>query len=147
MTDYTLETEQASAHYDPETRIARIAYRGYLSSDVTVEVYAWLEYLYRTLGAEGFYGQIFDFRQVEAFEPSNIKTARRVSNRINMIIDTSRIPVSLLVGDFYHEQMLLSAMRVSPENVRKKIVWTEEEALAFLAEKHAEWAAEEKEES
>ncbi|GAB4516922.1 MAG: hypothetical protein OHK0046_22990 [Anaerolineae bacterium] len=140
--NYTLEIEQASAVYNPETRIAYIAYRGLLSSEVTVEVYAWLEYLYRTVGAEGFYGQIFDFTGVEEFAPSNITTARRVSNRINMIIDTSHIPVGLIVGNFYHEQMLLSAMRVSPENVRKKIVWSEAEALSFFEQKHRDWAAE-----
>lgn len=138
MAHYQLETQQASAVYDPETRIATVAYRGNLSANVTKEVYAWLEDLYREMGAEGFYGQIFDFREVTDFDRTNLVTARKLSTRINSIVDVTQIPVALIVGDFYHEEILRSGMRISPEHQRKHIVWTEDEALRFIQGKHRE---------
>jgi len=138
MTNYNLEIEQASAVYDPETQIATIIYRGALTADVNLRVYEWLENLYNDIGTEKFIGQIFDFRQVTDFDRSNLITARRNSNRINMALDTSHIPVALLINDPYHEEMLRAGMRISPENIRKHIVWTEDDAHAFIQQYNTE---------
>lgn len=136
MSKYELKVEQASAYYDEESRIVHIAYQGALSSDVTVQVYDWLETLYDAVGLDTLYGQIFDFREVTEFDESNLSTARRTSSRMNMRMDTSHVPVALIVGDFYHEEILRGAMRIPPEHARKRIVWSEDEALAFLQEWH-----------
>lgn len=140
MDKHRLEVEQASAYYDLEKHIAYIKYRGVLGSDVTIQVYDWLDELYKEYGTEGFYGQIFDFREVKEFDESNLATARKTSNKMNMRIDTSHIPVALIVSDFYHEEILRTAMRISPEHIRKKIVWSEADAYAFLDE----WVSEHK---
>lgn len=129
----SLKIDQAEANYDETTRIARIAYKGRLHGDVTIAVYDWLDTLYGEFGTEGFNGQIFDFRQVEEFERDNLVTARRTSSKMNMRFDTSQIPAALIVGNHYQEEMLRTGMRIPTENIRKKIVWSDEEALAFIA--------------
>lgn len=132
MHSLELKIDQAEAHYDQTTRIARIAYKGRLHGDVTVAVYGWLDTLYNAFGTEGFAGQIFDFRQVEEFERDNLVTARRTSSKMNMLFDTSQIPAALIVKDFYQEEMLRTGMRIAAENIRKKIVWSDEEAMQFI---------------
>ena len=136
MVNHTLEVEQARAFYDPESAIIYIHYRGTLTGDAALEVYNWLEELYQEIDVDHLYGLIFDFRQVQEFDDSNLKTARRTSSRMNMRIDTSHVPVALIVSDPYHQEILLGSMRISPENIRKKIVWSEEEAQEFLASWH-----------
>jgi hypothetical protein len=136
MVDHKLETEQASAYYDPESGIVFVAYSGVLTSEPAKEVYAWLGKLLQEIDINSLHGQVFDFRNVSEFDNSNLKTARRTSNRMNMSVDTSHVPVALLVSDPYHQEILLGSMRISPENVRKKIVWSEDEALEFFASWH-----------
>lgn len=134
MHKHELKTEQAHAYFDEEARIVYVEYQGQLSGDVTVAVYEWLDALFHEIDLQTIHGEIFDFRQVTEFDQSNLKAARKTSSRMNMKVDTSGIPVALLVSDFYHQEILQSAMRISPEHVRKKIVWSEEEALAFINE-------------
>jgi hypothetical protein len=122
----------------PDTRIVHVTYSGVLTGDANVAVYDWLDELYQDVDITSMYGQVFDFRKVEEFAQDNLKTARRVSNRMNMKIDTSQIPVALLVGDPYHQEILLGSMRISPEHRRKKIVWSEDEALEFFEQWHTE---------
>lgn len=136
MGNHRLEIPNATAIYDAENHLVRIEYRGILDGDVTVQVYDWLDELYKQIGLEGITGQIFDFRKVQEFEESNLSAARRTSNRMNMRVDTSNIPVALLVNDFYHEEILRGSMRIPAEHVRKKIVWSEEEALGFITNWH-----------
>lgn len=138
MANLRLEIPNATATYDPETRVARIEYRGILDGDVTIQVYDWLDEIYRDFGIDNMLGQIFDFRKVQSFEESNLTTARRTSNRMNMRVDTSNIPVALLVNDFYHEEILRGSMRIPAEHVRKRIVWSEEDAWAYIKNWHAE---------
>jgi hypothetical protein len=134
MHKYQLEVDQASAYFDEDTRIVHITYHGVLTGDVTHQVYDWLDELFRQVDLNTIHGEIFDFRQVTEFDQSNLKAARKTSSRMNMKIDTSHLPVALIVGDFYHKEILHSAMRISPEHTRKRIVWSDEEALDFLAE-------------
>lgn len=134
----TLEVENARASYDAEKRIVTVEYFGALSASVTIEVYSWLEELFKEVDINSLYGQIFDFRRVEQFAQDNLKTARKTSSRMNMRIDTSNVPVALLVGDPYHQEILRGSMRISPEHVRKRIVWSEEEADLFFKKWHAE---------
>lgn len=134
MTNFKLETNQATAYYDPQSQIAHIRYNGVLSADVTVEVYGWLDEIYQSIGSENMSGQIFDFRDVEAFSEDNLQTARKTSNRMNMKVDNSHIPVALIVANHEQEEILRGPMRIPAEHVRKRIVWSEEEAQQFLVE-------------
>ncbi|MDX1992479.1 MAG: hypothetical protein SF029_08820 [bacterium] len=127
-----LETDQASAVYEEASQIAYIAYHGKLGGEVTRQVYDWLDDLYEAVGVEAIYGQIFDFRAVTEFLDENLQTARRVSKLANIKADTSNIPVALLISTFYHQEILRSTMRIGPEHERKRIVWSHDEAMAFL---------------
>ena len=132
--DYRLKVEHAAAYFNAENRVVHIAYEGDLDGEVTIQVYDWLEKLYEEIDIQTIRGEIFDFRKVTSFAPDNLTKARRNSNRINMKTDVSQCPVALLVSDFYHEEILRSGMRISPEHARKRIVWSEEEAHSFIEE-------------
>lgn len=136
--DFQLEIERAIATYDPQTRIVTVVYRGMLDAETNATVYGWLEQLYEHIGADTLWGQVFDFRGVTEFGEDNLKAARRNSSRMNMRTKVTNWPVALIVNDFYHEEILRSSMRVAAENVRKRIVWSEQDALNFLHEWHAE---------
>ena len=133
-----LNIDQAEAYFDPETNIAHIAYSGVLHADVTLQVYNWLDAINEEVGLENVRGQVFDFSAVETFDPGNLKVARRTSSRANMKQDNSHIPVGLIVGTPVHEETLRTDMRISPENTRKKIVWSKDEALEFIETWHKE---------
>lgn len=136
MSHLSLEIQQAAAHYDDTTRLVRIVYHGELGAEVTRQVYDWLEELYEAVGTDAIYGQIFDFRKVTQFLDENLQAARRASKIANIRMDTSRFPVALLISDFYHQEILRSAMRVTPDNERKRLVWSEAEALEFFQQWH-----------
>jgi hypothetical protein len=127
-----LEIEQATAYYDAEQRMVRIAYRGSLGSDVTVQVYDWLDKLIQEIGVEKIHGEIFDFSGVTEFQPSNLQTARKTSKRLNVKIDTSQLPVALIAKTFYQEEILRGSMQISPDHTRKRIVKSEDEAFTFI---------------
>lgn len=134
MTNFKLEINQASAYFDSQTQIAHIRYSGILSADVTVDVYRWLDEIYHDIGSENICGQIFDFRDVQSFSEDNLQTARKTSNRMNMKVDNSHIPVALIVANHEQEEILRGPMRIPAEHVRKRIVWSDDEALQFLKE-------------
>ena len=136
--DYHFEIERASINFDPETRIVEIIYRGALDGETNARVYQWLEEFYQEVDISEIWGQIFDFRNVTEFLQDNLKTARRNSTRLNMRTDVSQCPAALVVNDFYHGEILRGSMRVSTENIRKRIVWSRQEALDFFEEWHAE---------
>ncbi|MGB1288737.1 MAG: hypothetical protein ACPG7F_19545 [Aggregatilineales bacterium] len=99
-------------------------------------VYAWLQVLFISEGVDSIYGEIFDFRQVEEFSPDNLMNARQKSRTMNLRMDTRRLPVAMVVNDVFQEQILRGPMRNVPENPRKRIVETIEDAHAFLHEWH-----------
>lgn len=134
MTLQGLDTEQASTYYDDARRLIWVAYRGKLGADVTVLVYDWIDTVVSSVGVENIMGEIFDFRGVQEFLPENLQTARKTSKRMNVRLDTSQIPVALVVGNAYQEEMLRGPMQVSPDHARKRIVKSEDEALQFINE-------------
>ena len=142
MTDKRLEIEKATAYFEEDTGVVRVAYKGELTADVNGAVYAWLDELLNEIGLESVYGEIFDFRKVTEFAPDNLKTARRTSSKLNMKMDTSQIPVALLISDAAHQEVFHSSMRISPQNLRRRIVWSEDEAYAFLDEWHSQQSGE-----
>lgn len=132
-----LKTEKASAYFDEESRIAYIEYRGLLTADESLAVYDWLADLVQELGIENVYGEIFDFRKVREFATDNLMEARRNSRRYNMRNRIRKLPVAMLVSNYYQEEILRGPMKNVEENKRKTIVKTMEEALTFLHEWHA----------
>ncbi|MCU0513362.1 MAG: hypothetical protein MUE40_12425 [Anaerolineae bacterium] len=136
MASQPLETPGASAYYDSETRIVHITYRGYLTSEASSVVYAWLKKLVEEVGEENIYGEIFDFRPVLEFMPDNLMDARKKARGLNLRMELL-FPVAMVVKDFYQEEILRGPMQNVPENTRKRIVRSPEEARAFFEEWHA----------
>jgi hypothetical protein len=132
MSNFQLEIENATASYDGTTRIVTITYRGVLDSAVTIIVYNWLDNLYKAVGIDAIYGEIFDFSGVKSFDEGNLTTARRTSNRMNMSQDTSQFPVALVVANHEQEEILRGPMRIPEGHQRKRIVRSTEEALQFF---------------
>lgn len=131
-----LDIQNARAHYDADTRIVYIAYRGLLSADASTKVYHWLHELMLELGSENLYGEVWDFREVQEFLPDNLMDARKKSRGLNLRINVD-FPVAMVVKDFYQEEILRGPMQNVPENTRKAIVRSMDEAHQFLAEWHA----------
>ncbi|TVR24441.1 MAG: hypothetical protein EA396_01335 [Anaerolineaceae bacterium] len=132
MTEQELQTENAHAHYDEAQKIATIIYSGELEASATVAVYGWLDALYERVGLGNVDGVIFDFSAVTAFVGDNLKIARRASSKMNMSKDTSRFPVALVVSTPEQEEILRGPMRISAENLRKRIVYSQQDALNFI---------------
>jgi len=131
-----LEYTNARARFDKATGIAFITYSGTLSSEASTAVYDWLGDLIQQVGVENVYGEVFDFRAVTEFMPDNLMDARRSSRRYNMRNNTKRLPVSMIVRDFYQEEILRGPMQNVKENARKSIVRTMDAAIAFLHDWH-----------
>lgn len=136
MSVTTLQHPNATATWDDSQRIAFIEYVGALSGEASTAVYNWLADVNTTRGVP--YGEIFDFRKVTEFLPDNLTEARKKSRRRNMRSAVHQLPVAMIVKDFYQEEILRGPMQNVPENTRKAIVRTMEEALAFLHQWHTE---------
>ncbi len=129
-----LTHENASGTYDPETRIAYITYTGMLTAEASVAVYNWLGDVTQEEGL--LYGEVFDFRNVLEFAPDNLMEARKKSRRRNLRSNIHHLPVAMIVKDFYQEEILRGPMQNVPENQRKTIVQTLDDALAFIHQWH-----------
>jgi hypothetical protein len=138
-----LKTEKADAHFDEESRIAYIEYRGLLTADESLAVYDWLGDLMEEVGIDGVYGEVFDFRTVREFATDNLMEARRNSRRYNMRNDVRRLPVAMIVANYYQEEILRGPMKNVEENKRKAIVWNMDDAVAFLHDWHSQQKQEE----
>lgn len=132
-----LKHENAEASYDEASGIAHITYQGLLTADATNAVYEWLGDLIDEVGLDELYGEVFDFRAVKEFMPDNLIDARRNSRRYNMRHDVKRLPVAMIIANYYQEEILRGPMQNVEKNKRKAIVWNMDEAIAFLHEWHA----------
>ncbi len=132
MSNFELVLDNANVVYDSASHIITVTYQGVLGGDVTTQVYQWLEDLYKEISMSEIKGQIFDFRQVVRFDDSNLTVARRASNRMNMLQDTSQFPVALIVANPEQEEVLRGPMRIPEGHQRTRIVRSQQEALAFI---------------
>lgn len=132
MSNFELVIDNATAVYNPSTQLITITYQGILDGNVTTIVYNWLEELYKKISLTQIKGQIFDFRLVAKFDDSNLTVARRASNRMNMLQDTSQFPVALIVANPEQEEVLRGPMRIPEGHQRKRIVRTDDEAITFI---------------
>ncbi|XWX03682.1 hypothetical protein VZO05_14335 [Aggregatilineales bacterium SYSU G02658] len=129
-----LEHHNVTCHYDEATSIAYITYRGQLDAAASTIAYDWLAVVNETVGVP--YGEVFDFRLVTQFMQDNLLEARKKSRRRNLRSDVHQFPVAMIVKDPYQEEILRGPMQIVPENPRKAIVHTPEEALAFIRAWH-----------
>ncbi|MDQ7025310.1 MAG: hypothetical protein Q9P44_07095 [Anaerolineae bacterium] len=138
MSISTLTHPNVSANYDAEHGIAYITYSGLLTAEVSTAVYEWLSALIEEIGIDNMYGEVFDFRDVKEFMPDNLLQARRKSRGYNLRNNVKKLPIAMIVENFYQEEILRGPMQNVEENKRKRIVRKLDDALAFLHEWHAE---------
>jgi hypothetical protein len=136
-----LTAAQVHAAFDEATGIATIRYRGVLGAEASDQAYAWLDGLIAAVGVDRMVGEIFDFRDVSEFLPDNISSARVRSKRFNMRHNRGNVPIAMIVRDGMQEEILRGPMRNPVDNQRKKIVYTQDDALAFLHQWHASGAS------
>lgn len=132
----TIDPTKAECRYDAEKRLLHVNYLNELTSEITAQVYSGIMKLLGTVGAEAIRGGIFDFRQVKRFHYGNVSTVQRSSTSLNVNYDMSHIAVALIVDGIQQEHTVRVSMRVTPQEHRKRIVRSEEEALAFIEEFH-----------
>lgn len=140
MTFQPLQQEQVQAHYEPEEKIVYVRYTGILGSDASDSAYNWLAQLIEEIGIDNIYGEIFDFCAVTQFQPDNLINARKHSRKLNLRVNVHETPVAMVVRDAVQEEILRGPMRNVPENRRKRIVHSYDEALAFFEEWYREIA-------
>ena len=129
-----IETEHFSAHYDSDQRILFVTYRGILTPQVTAQFYQWLGKMIQShphLVGEAL-GSIFDFRQVTKFDNRNLTSAQRQSQQVNAQVDLSHHRVAMIAANMLQEQILRLELKISPQQTRKRIFRSEEEAFAFI---------------
>ena len=133
-----LAQERVTAYFDDERKIARITYSGILAADDSAAAYKWLNKLIDAIHIENIYGEIFDFREVKQFQPDNLIDARKHSRKLNLRVEIHSTPVAMVVRDSVQEEILRGPMRIVPENKRKRIVHSLEEAYRFFEDWHRE---------
>lgn len=136
MTKEKLQQERVEAYYDEEKKVAYIIYSGILGAEDSASAYQWLAELIAEIGIENIHGEIFDFRKVRQFQPDNLIDARKNSRKLNLRVNIHSTPVAMIVRDAVQEEILRGPMRNVPENKRKRIVQSEDEAFAFFREWH-----------
>ncbi len=129
-----LHTDNVDGFFDEETRILRVKYRGMVTAQVTREVYAWIGRL--IVAAHGnvqlALGSIYDFREVTQFDSLTLSTTQRGSQTVNRDAELRYHPVALIVKTPFQREYVRLTMKVSPQEDRKKIVETPEDAEAFI---------------
>ncbi|RMG83055.1 MAG: hypothetical protein D6712_13685 [Chloroflexi bacterium] len=133
-----VDSEDLTAYFDDATSIAQVIYRGPMTASLTIRAYQWIAQITGVIGVEAIHGAVFDFRAVTNFESYTLSTVMRESKKANMKFDFSHVPVALLVGSGLQEQMVRVALKVSPQDFRKRLVRSQEEALAFIDEWHGQ---------
>ncbi len=131
-----LETSQASARYDEEHNVVWVTYRGVLNADATTQVYTWLAKFFNARDNREIDGEVFDFREVQTFGPDNLFEARKKSRGFNLKQDITNLPVAMICSNFYQEEILRGPMQNVPENNRKAIVHSDQEAVDFITGWH-----------
>ncbi len=133
-----IDSDQFSAWYDDQGQILHVVYKGVLTADVTTQVYRWLGEVIQQHPAEAVRarGSIYDFRQVKGFDSRNLTSAQRQSQQFNAKLDLGNHPVALLVSTPLQEHILQVELKISPQQDRKRLVRSEEEALAFISNFH-----------
>jgi hypothetical protein len=129
-----LEEKQVTAYYDPETHILHVAYRNILSPEVSTQFYGWL-----LAGIMQFpneisqaRGSVYDFRAVTQFDNASLSSTQRDSKIINQQADFSKHPVALLIANPIQEEYVRLTIAITPGSNRKRVVYSPEEALAFI---------------
>lgn len=134
---YDFDSDGASVTYDEETGITRIVYFGAITPQTTADVYSKMMENVGIAGIENVKSGFFDFRHVSQFDNSNMRVVQRNSNNMNISYDMSHIAVALIVEGLFQERMVITAMKVTPQEERKRVVHSYTQAMDFMNKFHA----------
>jgi hypothetical protein len=132
-----LNTDEVSGWHDATAQISYFVYYGEVTPNVTADVYEYIGASFQQNGTGFVKGGLYDFRHVTGFQNANLNTVRRTSGALNTNYDMSHIAVGLIVSSILQERMVLLAMKVTPQEKRKKIVYGYQEGLDFIRTFHA----------
>jgi len=129
------ETNHAKCYFGEEHSIAFVTYSGAIGGDVTTHVYDWVAQVFETYGVKAVRGSVFDFRDVTEFLNTNLRAVQKRSTGLNLQVDMTHIAVGLIVKkNLAQENMVRTALKLSPQETRKRVVYSMDEALAFVNE-------------
>ncbi len=131
-----LHTNNVNGFFDAKSRILRITYRGLVTAQVTRDVYGWIGRLIASTGGNInlALGSIYDFRDVAQFDSLTLSTTQRSSQAVNRDTSLRYHPVALIVSTPFQREYVRLTMKVSPQEDRKKIVETIEDAESFIVQ-------------
>lgn len=141
----SFNSTSASVYYDMDSDCACVIYYGIVNPVVTADVYTSFIGFVKELGIERVRGSLYDFRHVIDFDNTNLHAVRRTSSNLNVSYDMSHIAVALIVGTTIQERMVRMAMKLTPQEERKQIVYSIVEAYRFVDDFQAKRAAKEQE--
>jgi hypothetical protein len=133
-----LHTKSVTVLYDEERRLIYMAYRGTLTSYLTIQAYDWLGQFFKQTPPHETRGTIVDFRAVEQFPNTNSLTTQNQDSRLYGQIDMSRHATALLVENTDQREHADLAISLSDNARCKRVVSSEAEALAFINQWNAE---------
>jgi hypothetical protein len=131
-----IDAEGITARFDETQSILFVAYRGILIPNLTIQFYEWRAEVVQLIDIKTIRGTVVDFRAVTVFPVRNLTTVYKQSRDANQQIDMSHIPVAMVVSTPEQEQSVRASLQVTPQQNRRRIVNTPEDALAFIEAWH-----------
>jgi hypothetical protein len=130
--------EHFTAYYNDSDQVFYVQYHGTVTPAVSARFYQWLIGLLPSYPQEVAQarGSIYDFRDVVDVASTNLSSAQRQSQQINQQADLQNHPVAVIARDRVQQGLLSVTMKISPQSDRKRVVQTEDEALAFIDDFH-----------
>jgi hypothetical protein len=136
MATELLESEYVTGHLDDEDGILYVTYHHSLTPSVTNRVYRWLGRIIKNAKYDisESIGSIYDFCDVDHIDLADFMNAQVQSVSLNVKIDLSKHPVALIVKSEKQEEYVRMLMGVTPQENRKRIVFSVAEGKAFIHE-------------
>ncbi|MCI0709918.1 MAG: hypothetical protein L0154_07120 [Chloroflexi bacterium] len=133
-----LETDFVSGYFAEDENILYVTYRHALTPSVTNSMYRWLGRIIKDAKNDisRSIGSIYDFSDVDNIDLADFMNAQVQSVSINVKIDLSKHPVALIVKSEHQEEYVRMLMGVTPQENRKRIVYSVDEAKSFIQEFH-----------
>jgi hypothetical protein len=138
MATERLETEFVTGYFAEDENILYVTYHHALTPSVTNSMYRWLGRIIKDAknDVSRAIGSIYDFSDVDNIDLADFMNAQVRSVSINVKIDLSKHPVALIVKSEHQEEYVRMLMGVTPQESRKRIVYSVDEARAFIKEFH-----------
>jgi hypothetical protein len=133
-----LDGKTVSAHFDLTNRVLIVVYRGVLDATATGNLTSWLQSLRDVMAEQEVRGIVFDLRKVVRFKRDNLYSAHEQSTELDRELEGRQLPVALLVGNYYQEQMAKGTLLQAPDADRREIVHNMDAAVAYIGSWYAQ---------